>query len=219
MIAEEMLPMLYTIIRLIFALAAGAIAFVMCSDMRDSYSAGRRRVIRSDTGVLAGTAGVFLAVMLVLSLIPVENAVFGFKAPENAFRYNHTGEILEINEYNGCAFVIASTGDEKLTTHVLPQRSDGKWQLETLYNRKRDVTTMNYCIAERLYVPHSNDCFVIVAHSPNGNIYDDPSSVTDSRNTKFQIVSYPDTMTFYYGYVTDMDDNYTLHVDGEKITF
>lgn len=211
--------MLYTIIRLIFALAAGAIAFVMCSDMRDNYTIGRRRMIHSDTGVLAGTAGTFLAMMVVLSLIPVENFVVGFSKPETAFRYNHTGEILEINEYNDCALVIVSTGDEKLTTHVLPQRSDGKWQLETLYNRKRDVTTMNYCIVERLYVPHSRDCFVIVAHSTGGNIYDDASSVTDSRNTKFQVVDYPDTTTFYYGYVTNMDDHYTLHVDGEKITF
>lgn len=210
--------MLYIIIRLILALAAGGIAFVMFSDMRDNYTVGRRRVIRSDTGVLAGTAGVFLAAAILLYLIPVENAVFGFAEPENSFRYNHTGDILEINEYNNCALVIASTGDSKLTTHVLPLR-DGKWQLETLYNRRREVTTMNYCIVERLYVPNSHDCFVIVAHSASGNISEDPSSVTDSRNTKFQIVSYPDTTTFYYGFVTDMSNNYTLHVDGEKITF
>lgn len=211
--------MIYTLIRLIFALAAGGIAFVVFSDMRDNYSAGRTRVIRSDTGVMAGTAGVLIAVMTVLYLIPVENAVFGFSEPEDSFKYNHMDEILEINEYDGCALVIASTGDNKLINHVLPQRDDGKWKLETLYNRRRDVTTMNYCIVERLYVPDSNDCFVTVAHSANGNILDDPSSVTDSRNTKFEAISYPDTMTFYYGYVTDMNDGYVLYVDGERIEF
>ncbi len=211
--------MLYTVIRLIFALAAGGIAFVILSDMRDGYSAGRTRVIRSDTGVLTGTAGVFLAVMAALYLIPVENAVFGFSEPEDSFRYNHMGEILEINEYDNCALVIASTGDNKLVTSVLPRRDNGKWKLETLYNRRRDTATMNYCIVERLYVPDSKDCFVIVAHSASGNIIDEPSGVTDSRNTKFQAVSYPDTMTFYYGYVNDMDDGYILYVDGERIGF
>lgn len=211
--------MLYTVIRLIFALAAGGIAFVMLSNARDTYVAGRRRVIRSDTGVLAGTVAVFLAATVVLSLFPVENAVFGFKEPENAFRYNHTGEILEIDEYDGCALIVASTGDERVTTHVLPCRSDGRWLLETIYNRRRDVATEGYCIAERLHVPGSDDCFVIVARSASGSIADDPSNVTDSRNTRFQVVSYPDTMTFYYGYVPEMDDKYVLYVDGEKLLF
>lgn len=211
--------MLYTVIRLIFALAASGIAFVMLSNARDTYVAGRRRVIRSDSAVLAGTAAVFLAVTAVLSLIPVENAVFGFREPEDSFRYNHTGEILEIDEYGGCALVVASTGDERVTTHVLPQRGDGKWLLETVYNRRRDVTTLGYCMAERLYVPGADDCFVIVARSASGSIADDPSNVTDSRNTRFQVVSYPDTMTFYYGYVSDMDDKYVLYVDGEKLVF
>lgn len=211
--------MLYTLIRLIFALAAGGIAFVLLSETRDTYMAERRRIIRSNTGVLAGTAGVVIVVTLLLSLFPIENTFFGFAASENSFRYNHIGGILEIDEYDKCAFVVASTGDERVTTHILPRRNDGKWQLETIYNRRRDVTTKGYCIAERLWVPGSRDCFVTVAHSATGTIADDPVNVADNCRTRFEVVSYPDTMTFFYGYVTDMDDSYTLYVDGETLRF
>lgn len=210
--------MLYALIRLVFALAAGGIAFVICSETRDRYTAGRRRFIRSSTGVWTGTALTALLVMLLLSLLPVENAFLGFDKSEDAFRYNHTAAILEIDEYDDCALVVASTGDERVTTHVLPRRADGKWQLETLWNRRREVTAVNYCLVERLYVPHSDDCFVTVARSASGSIADDPSSVTDNRGTRFQVVSYPDTMTFFYGYVPALkDDDYALYVNGEKV--
>ena len=140
--------------------------------------------------------------------------ITGFAKPEDAFLYNHTGEILEINEYSDCAFVIVSTGDEKITTHILPLRKDGKWQMETVYNRKRRVDTYNYCIIERLYVPGMDDCFVIISHNTEGNISDIPNGIIDSRNTKFTIVDYPDRITFYYGYVEDMSDDYMLYIDG-----
>lgn len=209
--------MLYTVIRLIFALAAGGIAFVICSEARDRYVPGRRRFIRSDAGVLVGAVGTGIAMTVLLSLLPVENAVIGFRKPENAFRYNHTGSILQIDEYDHCAFVIASTGDGRVTTHILPRRADGRWKLETLYNRRREVSAVGYCLVERLYVPDSDDCFVTVARSADGSIADDPSNVTDSRNTRFTVASYPDAMTFFYGYVPAMDGGYTLYVDGEKV--
>ena len=93
-------------------------------------------------------------------------------------------------------------------------RSDGRWKLETLYNRRREVSTLNYCIIERLYVPGSNDCFVIVSHNTEGNISDAPNGIIDNRNTKFNIVDYPDRVVFYYGFVEDMAEDYILHVDG-----
>lgn len=211
--------MLYTLIRLVFALAAGGIAFVLLSETRDTYVAERRRIVRTNTGVLAGTAAAVTAATLLLSLLPLENTFLGFASPENAFRYNHISGILEIDEYDKCAFVVASTVDERVTTHVLPRRSDGTWQIETIYNRRRDVTTQGYCIAERLWVPGTNDCFVTVAHSASGTIADDPVNVSDNCRTRFEAVSYPDTMTFFYGYVADMDDSYTLYVDGETLRF
>lgn len=211
--------MLYTIIRLVLAAAAAAIVYVMLNYARDNRKHTRRaRILQSNSSITACTIAIFAALALSLNLIPVENLIIGFSTPEAAFKYNNSDEIMEINEYTDCALVIASTGDGKLTTHVLPKK-DGKWKLETIYNRKQDVTTLNYCIVERLYVPNSNDCFIIVTHSTSGSIADNPTNVVDSHNTKFIAVTYPDMLTFYYGYVQDMDDNYNLHVDGKKISF
>ncbi len=208
--------MIYSVIRIILALAGAAVAFVMLT-----YSDEERRyMVRSVTGsrkVWIGTISTFAAAVVVLHLLPVENMITGFSKPQDAFLYNHTGEILEIDEYSDCAFVVNSTGDEKITTHVLPIGSDGKWKLETVYNRKRDVTTLNYCIIERLYVPDSKNCFVVISHSTEGNISDIPGRVIDNRNTQFNVVDYPDRVTFYYGYVEDMGDDYTLTIDGNIV--
>ncbi len=203
--------MLYSIIRIILALAAAAVVFVMLT-----YSEEERRYNTARSGrAWTGAAAVLAGSVIILHLLPVENLFVGFATPQDAFLYNHTGEILEIDEYPDCAFVIVSTGDEKITTHVLPARKDGRWQMETLYNRKRRVDTYNYCIIERLYVPGTNDCFVIVSHNTEGNISDIPNGIIDSRNTKFSIVDYPDRVTFYYGFVEDMPDDYRLYVDGQ----
>ncbi len=211
--------MLYTAIRVILALAAAAVAFVMLTYSREDVTSRRRRFVRNDSDVWVWSGGVFLAVTVVLCLLPVENLLMGFATPQSSFRYNHTGEIMEIDEYNNCALVVVQTGDNRLTTHVLPQKKDGRWKLETVYNRKREVATLRYCMAERLYVPGTHDCFVIVTHSAEGNISDVAANVIDNRNTNFEIVNYPDTIPFYYGFVTDMDEDYTLYVDGEKMSF
>ena len=151
--------MLYTVIRVILALAAAAVVFVMLTYSREDVTSRRRRFVRSDSDVWVWSGGVFLAVTVALCLLPVENLLMGFATPQSAFRYNHTGEIMEIDEYNR------------------------------------------------------------FTHSAEGNISDVAANVIDSRNTNFEIVDYPDTIPFYYGFVTDMDEDYTLYVDGEKITF
>ena len=204
--------MLYSLIRILLALAGAAAAFIMVI-YRDEE---RKYNIRSHDTRRAWIIGgiTFLAAVILLHLIPIENQIISFSEPGDAFHYNNTGEILEIDEYPGCAFVIASTGDEKITTHVLPGRKDGRWQLETIYNRRREVNTFNYCITERLYVPGTNDCFVIISHNTEGNISDVPVGVIDNRNTEFIAVDYPDRVPFYYGFVEDMSDDYTLHIDG-----
>lgn len=205
--------MIYSIIRMVLALAGAAVVYIMLT-----YSDEERRyMVRSVTGsrrAWIGAVSTFAAAVVVLHLIPVENLILDFSKPEDAFYYNHTGEILEIDEYGKCAFVINSTGDEKITTHVLPVGSKGKWKLETVFNRKRKVTTLNYCIIEQLFVPGTDDCFVIISHSAEGNISDLAGSVIDNRNTQFNIVDYPDRVPFYYGYVEDMAEDYVLHIDG-----
>ena len=47
-----------------------------------------------------------------------------------------------------------------------------------------------------------------------GNISDVPTGVIDSRNTESTAVEYPDRVPFYYGFVEDMSDEYTLYIDG-----
>lgn len=205
--------MLYSIIRIVLALAGAAVVFVMLVYKDEE----RKYMMRSAAGsqkAWVGAGATFAAAVVALHLIPVENFITGFSTPEKAFLYNHTGEILEIDERGDCAFVIVSTGDEKITTHVLPLGKDGKWKLETAYNRRRVVTTVNYCIIERLYVPGTDNCFVIISHNTEGNISDVPTGVIDSRNTEFTAVEYPDRVPFYYGFVEDMSDDYTLYIDG-----
>lgn len=210
--------MLYSAIRIVLALAAAAMTFVIMTYSREEKGY-TRRFASNDTGIWFAAGGVLVGLTLLLHFLPVENLLAGFAEPEDSFRYNHSETVLEITEYPDCAFVVAQMGNGEMTTHVLPAGKGGRWKLETVYNRRRDVTTFNYCMVERLYVPHSDGCFVIVTHSTEGNIADAPSNVIDSRNTQFTAVEYPDAITFYYGYVTDMDDDYTVHVDGEKIVF
>lgn len=211
--------MFYIIIRLILAAAAAAVAYVMLIYAHDDKKrSGRTRSTQSEATVAVYSAAIFAAIALALNFMPVENLIIGFSAPESAFKYNNSGEILEVDEYNDCALIVAATNDGKITTHVL-SKNNGKWKLETVYNRRRDVTTQNYCIIERLYVPNTNNCFVIINHSTEGSVAEVPTNVADNRSTKFEAVSYPNFSTFYYGFVEKMNDDYSVHVDGNKIEF
>ena len=205
--------MIYSLVRIVLALAGAAVVFVMLT-----YSDEERRYmthsIAGSRKAWIGAISTFTAAVVALHLIPVENLIIDFSKPEDAFYYNHTGEILEIDEYGNCALVINSTGDEKITIHVLPIDGNGKYHLETIDNRRRRVSTFNYCMIEQLYVPGTDDCFVIISHSTEGNISDIAGSVLDNRNTQFNIVDYPDHITFYYGFVEEMTDDYTLTIDG-----
>jgi archaellum component FlaG (FlaF/FlaG flagellin family) len=58
---------------------------------------------------------------------------------------------------------------------------------------------------------------VIVTYSTSGSVADSIANVTDNHNTKFKTVENPNTFNFYYGFVQDMDDSYTLYVNGEKV--
>ena len=92
--------MLYTAIRVILALAAAAVAFVMLTYSREDVTSRRRRFVRNDSDVWVWSGGVFLAVTVVLCLLPVEKLLMGFATPQSSLRYKHTGENMENAEYH-----------------------------------------------------------------------------------------------------------------------
>lgn len=206
--------MLYIIIRILIAAAAAGIAYVLFHNTKGRYT----RI--NESRIRIYTVCIFAALTFVLYFLPIENQFLKFNSSEAAYQYNSFGTIIEINEYDTCAMVISTTGEENITITIIPNKN-GKWRLATPYNQKTDIASAGYYVLERHYIPDSDDCIVIAAHGTAGNYLDSPTNVADSFGTKFNAVAYNDVPAFFYGYVVASDSNeeYSIMINGEKFSF
>jgi hypothetical protein len=159
----------------------------------------------------------FIVAFLLYSLscwVPVENAFITFSSPESAFRYTNSGDVMLVVEGEESAWVL---GDE--FSDIIP-KSGSRWKfsiagdLNTIIS---DISLNGIDFSVDHYM--DSDDYYITVTNPNGGVID----VTDNRNSKFfHIEKYNNmldiTYYIYYAYVHDLDDEYTLIVNGEVIT-
>jgi Ca2+/Na+ antiporter len=167
---------------------------------------------------------------LLLCFVPFEDAFLTFSSPESAFRYSNSspesifpysnsGDVIFVMEGGESALVLGINSDNEAVFNLI-RRSGTEWKLTgSLGDYKRTVSGIspNYiCFTIRQY-RDSKDYYVTVYDSNSCAV-----NVADNCNSRFYHLmktsdSSGETYHTYYAYVHDLDDDYTLIVNGEVI--
>ena len=149
------------------------------------------------------------------ALIPVENAFVTFSSPQSAYSYMYMNKTKLVVEGTNTAFVIG--GEGKDSSYTIIPRSDTGWKLGPALDVNTSISKFS-SNKVKIYVDQYKDSeeYYITVYNANGAA----AEVSDSRNSKFYHLdksSNGDDETFYtyYSYVHDLDDQYTLTVNGK----
>lgn len=149
------------------------------------------------------------------ALIPVENAFVTFSSPQSAYSYMYMNKATLVVMGTSTAFVIGGEGKDSAYT-IIPRSNTG-WKLGPALDVKTSISKFS-SNKVKIYVDQYKDSreYYITVYNVNGAA----AEVRDSRNSKFYHLDkssngYKETFYTYYAYVHDLDDEYTLTVDGK----
>ena len=161
---------------------------------------------------------VFLVVTYGLCFLPVENLFVDFKSPNEAYKYykaDDSKEIKQVIDGDFSSLIIASDGGVTYEVFVTP-KEDGVWKIpahpfsqstKTVFIDESDVDITIHKLK------NSTDSFLEI-HSTPGKEH----VINDSLGSDFYTFYLNESNYFiYYVYVKNLDSNYKLFVDGEKI--
>lgn len=154
----------------------------------------------------------------ITALIPIENTVITFSSPESAYNYNHSGDVKLIINGNQTAFVIGTKGDTDIYT-IIPKVNNG-FKISMGYDTQ--IVTQKIYESNSIYVyqyKNINEKYITVLNT-HGDILD----IKDNHNSQFKYLkNYNETLgkSFYcyYAYISEMNDQYTLYINGKSIEF
>lgn len=163
-------------------------------------------------------AGLSVLLIVVLTFLPFENLFITFDSPKAAYEYFILGKsnIELIVEGNDCDFIIDRKNDSD-TYLIIPKTADG-WKIGVGSNTKRVVQKISNGIVLYVYRYKSTSDYFITILDTNGG----KSTVSDEYNTKFFSLerhndSLEDFFVTYYAHITNLDPQYSVIVNGNKI--
>ena len=150
----------------------------------------------------------------ILCLIPLENALFSFESPEDAYQY------MYLKSLKKDAIIINGESSTKIInkneTVYFPRKEDG-WKLDTTSVPKIvDKEAIDKYSIHIIRYGNTDDYYVTVTSYNNKKF-----TLSDSKKSKFQsndITGNSDiTIYSYVGCVNSIEDNYYILIDDEKI--
>lgn len=165
---------------------------------------------------------VFFCISVVLTsvsaLLPFENLFISFDSPKEAYEYYNNGRsnIKLVAEGNNCDFVVDCKNDSD-TYLIVPKTADG-WKIGIGLNTKRIIKTFCNGISVVVYQYKDTNDFFITVYDLQGK----KLNITDDYNTEFfPLERYNDyineTFTIYYAHIGELNSQYSILADGNKI--
>lgn len=199
---------MFGIIRIIF----WSIAFLICFlIIRKSAIINKRRWYFK--------SAIIAFVLYTLSgFVPVENALITFSSPEAAFNYTNSDDVILVVEGQESALVIGDAG-KKNSFDIIPKSGTG-WKLSLAWDANivlNDIPSDN--VIFRVYQYKDSSEYYIEVLNGMGTALD----VADNRDSEFCRLKQANntldiTLNTYYAYVHNLDDEYTLTVDGKTFS-
>ena len=160
----------------------------------------------------------FVIVISILMLIPVENVIIGFKSPETAFRYSSSrhadGNIVVTG--NQSAFVVATKESTDIQL-IVPKTKKG-WGIGIGLHTKHVESLLIEGFAIDIYQYRDTGDFYIRVFDANGS----SATIEDSCGSNFLVTekrndSVNKTYRTYYAYIPNYNEQYELYI-GDKGT-
>lgn len=155
-----------------------------------------------------------LLVILVLSIVPVENKIIIFDSPEKVFYYTCVGEIEDIIYGDQSCMVIYST-QNSYSYKIIPRTEKG-YQIGNVFSNRRVYRGLNQGnSADILQLQGTDDYYLWATFlSLNSDI-----TVSDSIHSSFQYIENRGNMNAFvtYGFIDDLPDHYSLYLDDKEI--
>lgn len=151
--------------------------------------------------------------MIVSAFLPIENAFVTFSSPQSAFHYNHPGDIKLILDGEKTNFVIGERNDNVFVYSIVPKVGNG-WKLGMGLDTKMIIRTLSDGISIHVYRYKNSDDYYIEVLTMNGGSLE----ITDNRGSQFQSLDRHNDILIYYTYINSYNDQYTLTVNGKKIS-
>ena len=162
-------------------------------------------------------ATISMVLVVVLSLIPFENAFVTFDSPKAAYEYVlGRSNIKLIVEGNNSDLVIDRNNDTDRYM-ILPKSADG-WKIGIGVNTKKVVQKISDGIIVYVYqYKNTNDYFITIFDSNGGE-----AQISADFDTVFYALENEDHFSgkkyvTYYAYIPDFQSKYSVVVNGNKI--
>lgn len=160
---------------------------------------------------------IYLMMIIILFIFPIENTFYSFDSPEGAYKYNHAikDEVYDVIEGQESCLVLSSTG------MVYAPKSDNRYKLSTPWTSRKVV---NIFLSSGLFtvdqVVNTSDYYVhVLVSSEKSNV-----QISDTLGTKFICQTSPktgsqqETNYDFYGYIKDFsEEGYSITIDGRTI--
>lgn len=166
----------------------------------------------------------FLPIVTVLILfyalycIPIENLFVNFTSPEKAFHYLYSGDVIETIDGNSSTMILYKNNDVHSQT-IIPKKNNG-WKLDVFqFNVSILSKTIDRHIINVYKARDTDDYYVTVWDTFTNDIV----NVSDSKGSNFQYIEEENKATLdknvtYFAYVKDLDDNYSIIINGKSIS-
>jgi len=182
-----------------------------------NFSIKKSKVIRKRLGYAVSIA-ISLALFVLLTFFPFENLFVTFSSPKDSYEYYsfRKSNIQLVLEGNNCDFVV-DCRDTDDTYLIIPKNADG-WKVGIGANTKRISHQIFDGIVIYLYqYGNSNDYFLTIFDTNGGKI-----NLSDDCNTQFYSLEKNNglldkTFITYYAHVPNLDPQYYIIANGEKI--
>lgn len=199
--------MLFTIIRTIFFGIVFASTCFLINKFQSSHKS--KKIIISFV--------VTLVLFFVFQLLPLENILISFPSPEASYNYNHNSRAKLVVNGEMTDFVVGS--DSESDVYAIIPKSNGKWKLSVPNDKKLIFSTYNEDASVDVFrYKNTNEYYISVLHTDSG-----PFNISDSRNSEFKcskrhISATDETYYTYYAYINNFDEQYSLIVNGQRIS-
>ncbi len=203
---------MYNLVRLII----GCIIFACSMIAVKKSKAVNKRVLRLVFAILS------VVLTGLLGFFPFENLFVTFDSPETAYNYYHTSEKSNIDlivEGDTCDFVVGGEKGTVTQTYLIIPKTANGWKVGIVNDTKRIARKVSDKNILRVFQhKNTNDYFVIIFNAKGEKL-----TISDEYNTQFfslEKIIDSDGQTFvtYYGHITEFNPQYSVTLDGEKIT-
>lgn len=178
----------------------------------------KRRIIKKGYSLIFVVLS-FVTITTLTYFIPIENLFINFSTPQEVFKYSTIGNLQKVIFGENSAMIMYSSGtgnDNSL--QYIPRDNEG-WKIGTSYSHSQVAVASNKDYYINIENIRDTDDFYVVIHE---SFAKNRKEIKDNQNSQFGYREVKNVRTdtyhyIYYAYVKNIDNNYTISIQGKDI--